>query len=89
MRREQEHRLSRMHHSRSRLTSSPDGKTLYVSASDGVYAHPVLADGDIGEGAPFGQGTVRSSDGMGIDCAGNLYTTAGQTVTVLTPPAPS
>ena len=67
------------------ITLSPDGKTLYVSASDGVYAYPVMADGNIGEGAPFGQGTVRSSDGMGVDCAGNLYTTSGQTVTVLTP----
>ncbi len=67
------------------VTLSPDRKTLYVSASDGVYAYPVSPDGNIGAGTPFGQGIVRSSDGMAVDCAGNLYTTSGQTVLVLTP----
>lgn len=67
------------------ITLSPDRTTLYVSASDGVYAYPVSSDGNIGAGTPFGQGIVRSSDGMAVDCAGNLYTTSGQTVLVLTP----
>lgn len=65
------------------ITLSPDGKVLYVSATDGVLAYPVLEDGSLAAGQPFAQGIVRSSDGMAVDCAGNLYTTSGQNVIVV------
>lgn len=64
------------------ITLSPDGSKLYLSASDGVYVYPVMADGSLGSGTRFGN---ASSDGMAIDCAGNLYTAANQNVTVLDP----
>jgi gluconolactonase len=63
------------------VTLSPDGSKLYLSGSDGVYVYPVMADGSLGGGTRFGN--VSSSDGMAIDCAGNLYTTANQEVTIL------
>jgi gluconolactonase len=65
------------------ITLSPDGETLYVSASDGLVAYPVSSDGAVGAGVAFAEGVVRSSDGMAVDCAGNLYTTNGQTVLVV------
>lgn len=67
------------------ITLSPERTTLYVSAADGVMAYPVLADGSLGTGETFAEGVVRSSDGMAVDCAGNLYTTAGSEVTVVSP----
>jgi gluconolactonase len=67
------------------ITLSPDGGTLYVSASDGLVAYPVLPDGSIGDGEVFAEGVVRSSDGMAVDCAGNLYTTSGQSVIIVDP----
>lgn len=67
------------------ITLSPGGETLYISASDGLVAYPVLSDGSIGTGAAFAEGVVRSSDGMAVDCAGNLYTTNGQSVIVVAP----
>lgn len=65
------------------ITLSPNGDILYISASDGLVAYPVMPDGSIGPGEPFAQGVVRSSDGMAVDCAGNLYTTSGQSVIIV------
>ena len=67
------------------VTLSADERTLYVSGADGIYSYPVLADGDV----VAGTGTrvnafAGSSDGLGMDCAGNLYATAGQRIVVLT-----
>lgn len=67
------------------VTLSPAGDVLYISASDGLMAYPVAADGNVGAGVAFAAGTVRSSDGMAVDCAGNLYTTSGQSVIVVSP----
>jgi len=67
------------------VTFSPDFKTLYISGSNGVFSHPVMADGSVGAASPFASDVVRSSDGMGIDCAGNLYTTSNQTVVIVSP----
>jgi gluconolactonase len=67
------------------ITLSPARTTLYVSGSNGVYAYPVLGGGTLGEGARFAQGVIQSSDGMAVDCAGNLYTTGGQSVVVTSP----
>jgi gluconolactonase len=67
------------------VTLSPDRKTLYISGSNGVFAHPVMADGSVGTGVGFASSVVRSSDGMGVDCAGNLYTTSNQDVIIVSP----
>lgn len=67
------------------VTFSNDHKLLYVSSSEGVFAYPVQADGSLGTGATFAANVARGSDGMGMDCAGNLYTTANQTVTIVSP----
>lgn len=67
------------------ITLSPSQDTLYVSASDGLVAYPVLSDGALGAGVAFADGVVRSSDGMAVDCAGNLYTTNGQSVIIVDP----
>jgi gluconolactonase len=67
------------------ITLSPDHKTLYISGSNGVFSHPVMADGSLGASSPFASDVVRSSDGMGVDCAGNLYTTSNQNVIIVSP----
>lgn len=67
------------------ITLSPDRKTLYISGSTGVFSQPVMADGSVGARAAFASDLLRSSDGMGIDCAGNLYTTSNQTVIIVSP----
>jgi gluconolactonase len=68
------------------VTLSPDERTLYVSASDGIVAYPVFADGSItaGTGARVA-GFNGGSDGLGIDCAGNLYATASERIVILSP----
>jgi gluconolactonase len=68
------------------VTLSPDERTLYVSGSDGIEAYPVLADGSIAAGSGVRvAGFSGGSDGLGVDCAGNLYATAGKRVAVLSP----
>lgn len=67
------------------ITLSPTGETLYISAQDGLVAYPIQTDGSLGQGQPFAQGVVSSSDGMAVDCAGNLYTTNGQNVIIVDP----
>ena len=57
------------------ITLSPDEKTLYVTAQDGVFRYAVAADGSVGAAEPFAGGVVTSGDGMVVDCAGNLYVT--------------
>lgn len=68
------------------VTLSPDERTLYVAGSDGIFAYPVAADGSIAPGSGSRiTGFSGSSDGLGIDCAGNLYATSGRRVAVLSP----
>jgi gluconolactonase len=67
------------------ITLSPDRRTLYIASPNGVFSHPVMPDGSVGTSTRFAQGAVQSSDGMAVDCAGNLYTTAGRNVTVVSP----
>lgn len=68
------------------VTLSADELTLYVAGTDGIFAYPVAADGVIAPGSgtrlnAFG----GASDGLGMDCAGNLYATSGQRIVVLSP----
>lgn len=50
---------------------SPDAKTLYVGADDGIFAYPVAADGSTGTRTKLA--ALATPDGATIDCAGNLY----------------
>jgi len=69
---------------------SPDQKTLYIGGSK-LMAYPVNADGSLGAGKDFPDqangGSLYGTDGLGVDCAGNLYVAVyGQgTVEVLKP----
>ncbi len=68
------------------ISLSPDETRLYVGSVDGVISvFPVQADGSVGPRAEFAK--VDQPDGMGVDCAGNLYVAshaAGQVI-VLSP----
>ncbi len=65
------------------VTLSPDEATLYVSSTtSGVKSFPVAMDGSVGAGTSFSSTT---SDGMAIDCAGNLYLSNGQGFVILGP----
>jgi gluconolactonase len=67
------------------VTLSPDEHTLYISGSDGIFSYPVETDGTVGSGTRMNGFTAGGSDGMGMDCAGNLYATAGKRIVVLSP----
>jgi gluconolactonase len=63
---------------------SPDERTLYVGSSGtDVLAFPVAADGSTGTPSVFA--SPGSTDGMGMDCAGNLYVASGMQVHVFAP----
>lgn len=60
---------------------SADESKLYIGGNT-VMRFDVAADGSVSNGQPFGTG---GSDGFGMDCAGNLYTTSGEHVLVFSP----
>ena len=52
---------------------SPDQTSLYVGEEPGtIWRYAVTADGDVEDREAFASG-IDFPDGMGIDCAGNLY----------------
>ncbi|WP_437660034.1 SMP-30/gluconolactonase/LRE family protein [Sorangium sp. So ce1182] len=52
---------------------SPDGSALYAGEFGGpVWRYPLSADGSAGS-APELVANLVDADGMGVDCAGNLY----------------
>ncbi len=54
---------------------SPDQTTLYVGEEDGTISrYPVSSDGSTGDRQTLAN--VPGADGMGVDCAGNLYVAA-------------
>ena len=67
------------------ISLAPDGRTLYVSALDGVIRrYAVAPDGSTGPAVEHGR--VAQPDGMGVDCAGNLYVASGAgQITVMAP----
>jgi gluconolactonase len=66
---------------------SPDQKTLYVGSSDNeIFKWTVNADGSVSNKTSFAK-PGGGSDGMGVDCAGNLYVTSGNNVHVYAPSA--
>jgi gluconolactonase len=67
------------------VSLSPDGKLLYVSSTGGgPLRRFALADDGSVMGSPM---TISNSgsDGMSVDCAGNLYLTMGGGIRVLAP----
>ena len=57
------------------ITLSADETRLYVGSDDGVIGvYPVLSDGSVGARQKFAE--LAGPDGMGMDCAGNLYATS-------------
>jgi gluconolactonase len=57
------------------VTLSLDETTLYVATSGNVFRYAVMNDGSVGSGTQWNG--VPGSDGMVLDCAGNLYLTDG------------
>ncbi|HEY0708355.1 MAG TPA: SMP-30/gluconolactonase/LRE family protein, partial [Polyangia bacterium] len=66
------------------ISLSPDGKFLYVSSAEGggIKRHAVNEDGSLGPATDFFNGI---SDGMAIDCGGNVYLNASNRVQVIAP----
>jgi gluconolactonase len=57
---------------------SPDEATLYVGSSGSeVFAFTLAADGGVGARRVFAS-PGGGSDGMSVDCAGNVYVTSGR-----------
>src|SRR5205814_3654992 len=65
------------------IALSPDGRFLYVAGGHSLRRHAIAADGTVA--ADFTVLNPSGSDGMGVDCAGNLYLTSGGGVLVLSP----
>ena len=55
------------------IALAPDGKTLYVGGlgNNEIFAYAISTDGSVGPRRAFAP--LTSPDGVGIDCAGNLY----------------
>jgi len=58
------------------ITLSPDGNTLYVTAAGRLVRYSLSADGtpSAGQNIQLSE-PLDTPDGMGVDCAGNIYTT--------------
>jgi gluconolactonase len=68
------------------VTLSLDERTLYVDGDAGLFSFAVMPDGSTGAKTPFGNSSAYSgSDGMTMDCAGDLYVVHGADVVVLGP----
>jgi len=69
------------------ISLSPDGQYLYVSSAEanggGIKRHQVAADGGVMN--PAMDFSPLPSDGMAVDCGGNLYLVANGAVTVVSP----
>jgi gluconolactonase len=69
------------------VTLSLDEMTLYVSGQQGLFRYTVAADGTTGTRTAHGTSSsaLSGSDGMGIDCAGDLWVTTNANVVVVNP----
>ena len=67
------------------VTLSLDETTLFVDGDAGLFKFAVMPDGSVGPKTPFGTGMYTGSDGMVMDCAGDLYVVDGGNVVVLDP----
>jgi gluconolactonase len=65
------------------IALSPDGNWLYVAGNDPAKKIPLAADGSAaGAAVPF---YSAGSDGMAVDCAGNVYLSTNSTIVVVSP----
>ncbi len=66
------------------IIGTPDGKTLYVADIDGrkTWAYTIGPDGTLTDKRLFCE---AGSDGMTLDCCGNVYLTGGNGVMVFNP----
>lgn len=65
------------------IALSPDEQTLYVGSSGKeIWKYALASDGSVGARSKFAE--PGGSDGLTVDCAGNLYVTSG-TVEVFAP----
>lgn len=65
------------------IALSIDERTLFVTGTDGLRRYDLAGDGSIAAG-PFEVTAITGGlDGLGMDCAGNLYVTGGDRVRVL------
>lgn len=73
------------------VTLSLDENWLYAGGRMPLTRYPILADGSTGPGETLGDTAemLRGSDGMGMDCAGNLYVTSERTVSVVDTNSPT
>ena len=70
------------------IVLSPDENTLYVGdvGNRSITAFTLAADGSIGTtGTPFATTTNQTTDGMCVDCAGNVYAGTSNGVEVFSP----
>ena len=51
---------------------SPDEAKLYLNADTHTVQYPLAADGTVGAGTDLAT-NLRGADGLGIDCAGNVF----------------
>jgi gluconolactonase len=67
------------------VTLSLDEKTLFVSGQSGVKAYAIADNGNVAQqGSAFGGSDgARATDGMTIDCAGNLYVAVNGSVSIM------
>jgi gluconolactonase len=57
------------------ITLSPDGNTLYVTSASGFRRYELAEDGTPGPAITINLADgLQTPDGMGMDCAGNVYT---------------
>jgi gluconolactonase len=61
------------------ITLSRDEATLFILGQNGLFRYAVAANGSVGARTNM---TNQGGDGMGKDCAGNLYITQGNQVRV-------
>jgi gluconolactonase len=68
------------------VTLSLDEKFLFVTDGQGLWRYAVNADGSTGTATRIAQSAIGGGgDGMGIDCAGNLYVALQQKVFIVDP----
>ncbi|MES1205143.1 MAG: SMP-30/gluconolactonase/LRE family protein, partial [Pseudomonadota bacterium] len=66
------------------VTLSLDEQTLFVAGGSGVKKYAITAGGVAMTGEPFGPPEIQNinTDGMAIDCAGDIYATVGNNTNV-------
>ena len=68
------------------VTLSLDEKFLFVTDGQGLWRYAVNTDGSTGTATRIAQSAIGGGgDGMGIDCAGNLYVALQQKVFIVDP----